>query len=98
MTDMLAFGYCYDSEKHFLCDMDSYYLDMEYFGGKLTGEERLLAAYSAFGENEIDGYTLMLLRDLYMSEANVESLKRSLGFLNYSADKNSRLINETILP
>ena len=77
--------------------MDSYYLDMEYFGGKLTGEERLLAAHSAFGKKEIDEYTLMLLKDLYTSEAKVESLKRSLSFLNYSADKNSRLMNETIL-
>lgn len=97
VTDMLAYGYCYDSEKHFLCNMDSYYLDMEYFGGKLTGEERLLAAHSAFGKKEIDEYTLMLLKDLYTSEAKVESLKRSLSFLNYSADKNSRLMNETIL-
>ena len=95
-TDMLAYGLCYDFKKHFLCDMDTDYLDMEYYDDELMGEERLLAAYSDFGKDEIDAYALMLLKDLYMSEAKVESLKNSLSFLNYRADKKGRLINETI--
>lgn len=95
LTDMLAYGYCYDYEKHFLCDCECYYLNMEHYNDELTGEERLLAAYSAFEKNEIDGYTLMLLRDLYMNEARSGSLKKDLEFLTFNPGI-GRLINNTI--
>lgn len=86
-SDMRAYGYSFDSKFGFLYDdSDAWYLNLEYYKAPLKGRERLVGAYSKFVKEEIDGWTLMKLKDLYQSEYEAEILKKELGFLNYKDD------------
>ena len=84
-SDMRAYGYSYDTESGFLYDdYDAWYLNLEYYKAPLKGRERLVGAYSKFVKEEIDGWTLMKLRDLYQSEYEAKTLRKELSFLNPS--------------
>ena len=79
-SDMLAFGYSYDPEDHFL--YDDYmcgYLDLEYCTEPLTGGERILEAYGRFIKGEIDAWTLLKFARMYhceeITEADCKRLK-----------------------
>lgn len=77
--DMMAHGYSYDPEEHFLDD-DAMccYLDLEYRKEPLTGGERILDTYSRFVKGEIDEWTLMKFGRMYHCEEIAEADRKQL--------------------
>ena len=78
-SDMLAFGYSYDPEDHFL--YDDYmcgYLNLEYCTDPLVGGERLLEAYSRFVKGEIDAWSLSKFARMYHCEELAELDRKQL--------------------
>ncbi len=66
--------------------LDFYYLNLEYYNGDLSGDKRILFAYSLFKQNKLNGDTLSKLVQMITAES---SAKRTCHDIDWGFDDNA---------